>query len=224
MKRNAAASFLLTFSAIVAIGGGGLVYFGGRGVSAEEQEPPRATATRVAASPAPEPPAATPAPAPAGPAEHALLAGEPAIPRPDMPSRLLVPSISLDARVVEVGIVVENGKPVWDTAAFAAGYHKGTALPGTRGNTVMAGHISSPVSKKGEVFKRLPEVRIGDRIEVVVGERRFVYEVAEVRLVTPATVQVMEPTADATLTLITCYPDRTYTKRLVVISKLVSPA
>jgi sortase A len=137
---------------------------------------------------------------------------------------VVIPSIALDAKVVEVGIVVEDGKPVWDTAAFAVGYYRGTALPGERGNTVLAGHISSPVSKKGDIFKRLPEVRIGDRVEVFVGERHVVYEIDAVKLVSPSAVEVMNPTPDATLTLITCYPDRVYNKRLVVVGKLVTGA
>ncbi len=106
-----------------------------------------------------------------------MVAGAPAVPRPGQPSRLVIPSIGLDAPVVEVGITVENGKPVWETAAFAVGFYRGSALPGTRGNTVMAGHISSPVSKKGDIFRRLPEVRIGDRIDVFVGDRRVSYDV-----------------------------------------------
>lgn len=156
----------------------------------------------------------------AKPAEVPLVENAEAITRPDSPSRIVIGSISLDAKVVEVGIVVENGKPVWDTAAFAVGYHRGTALPGTRGNTVMAGHISSPVTKKGDIFKRLPEVRIGDRIEVYAGERRVSYQVSEVRVVPPTAVQVMNPTSEPTLTLITCYPDQEYSHRLVVIATL----
>lgn len=161
---------------------------------------------------------------PAQPDEMALVPGLPSIPRPDQPSRLVIPGIALDARVVEVGIVIENGKPVWETAAFAVGFHRGTALPGTRGNAVVAGHISSPVSKKGEVFKRLPEIRIGDRVDTYVSERRVTYEVSEIKVVPPTAVQVIAPTPDATLTLITCYPDRTYANRLVVVAKLVDGA
>ncbi len=220
-QRNAAVSFLLSFSAIVAVGAGALVFFASGGNAQAEEQAPRIRATRVAATP--EVPAVAATPIPDATPEHELLAGEPVIPRPDLPHRLVIPAIGLDTKVLEVGIVVENGKPVWDTAAFAAGYHRGSALPGTRGNTVMAGHISSPVSKKGEVFKHLPEVRVGDRIDVFVGERRFTYEVAEIRVVAPAAVQVMEPTPEPVLTLITCYPDRSYAKRLVVISRLVPP-
>jgi sortase A len=168
---------------------------------------------------------ATEAPAPlapdAGAAEFQLLANAPSVPRPDLPGRIVIPSIALDAKVVEVGIVVEKGKPVWETAAFAVGFHRGTALPGTKGNAVMAGHISSPVSRRGDIFRRLPEVRIGDRVQVYVGERRVTYEVTEIRVVSPTAVQVMDQTPDATLTLITCYPDNDYSRRLVVVGKLL---
>jgi sortase A len=99
---------------------------------------------------------------------------------------------------------------------------RGTALPGAPGNAVMAGHISSPVSRKGEVFRRLPEVRVGDRVEVYSGERLATYEVVAVRLVAPTAVEVMEQTSDARLTLITCYPDHDYSQRLIVIARLVS--
>jgi sortase A len=159
----------------------------------------------------------------AGAPEFQLLADAPSVPRPDLPGRIVIPSIALDAKVVEVGIVVEKGKPVWETAAFAVGFHRGTALPGTKGNAVMAGHISSPVSRRGDVFRRLPEVRIGDRVQVYVGERRVTYEVTEMRVVPPTAVQVMDQTPDATMTLITCYPDNDYSRRLVVVGKLVEP-
>ena len=45
--------------------------------------------------------------------------------------------------------------------------------------------------------------------------------VSEVRVVLPTAVEVMRQTPDATLTLITCYPDGDYSRRLVVIGKLV---
>lgn len=219
-NRRTVATFFLALTAFVAAGGGVLLllapapaYGGSRHVAAATV--PAHTESQAVAT-------ATSAPsAPAGPEEFVLVEHIPAIARPDQPGRIVIPSIALDARVVEVGIVVEDGKPVWDTAAFAVGFHRGTALPGQRGNTVMAGHISSPVSKKGEVFRRLPEVRIGDRVEIYVGERKVAYEVAELKVVPPSAVHVMNQTEDATLTLITCYPNGVYNKRLIVVGKLV---
>jgi sortase A len=215
-RRGAIPAFFLALSAFLAIGGGVLVL-----LAPQTGAPPsRATPTATTAPAAETPPESPRLPG----AEYTLVADLPAIPRPELPTRLVIPAIALDARVVEVGIVIEEGKPVWETAAFAVGYHRGTALPGEKGNTVMAGHISSPVSHKGDVFRRLPELRIGDRVEVHTATRRVTYEVMEIRVVSPTAVEVMDPTPDATLTLITCYPDRVYTKRLVVVAKLVPPA
>jgi sortase A len=226
-QRRAIATFLLALTAFVAVGGGAALLFA---PDRAQARPPRAAdVTRPAESEAQAsatPEAATPGTAtprtatPSGPDEFVLVNNAALIARPDQPGRIVIPAIALDARVVEVGIVVEHGKPAWETAAFAVGFHRGTALPGSRGNSVLAGHISSPVSKKGDVFRRLPEVRIGDRVDVYVGERRVSYEIAEVRVVPPTAVQVLNQTEDATLTLITCYPNGVYSKRLVVVGKL----
>jgi sortase A len=214
MHKRTLVTFLLALSAFVAVGAGVmlLVSPGSDAERSEQAERPAEATAAVQGNDTVGAPAD---------GEFALVSEAQAIARPDHPSRLVIPTIALDTKIVDVGIVVENGRPVWDTAAFAVGYHRGTALPGTRGNTVMAGHISSPVSKKGEVFKRLPEVRIGDRVEVYVGERRVVYAVSEIRTVLPTAVQVMNQTPDATLTLITCYPDYDYSRRLVVVGSLV---
>ncbi len=215
-QRGAIPAFFLSLSAFLAIGGGLLVL-----LAPQTGVPPSWATPTVTAAPTADTP---PAPSRPAEAEYTLVENLPAIPRPELPTRLVIPAIALDARVVEVGIVIEDGKPVWETAAFAVGYHRGTALPGEKGNTVMAGHISSPVSHKGDVFRRLPELRIGDRVEVYTAARRVTYEVMEIRVVSPTAVEVMDPTPDATLTLITCYPDRVYTQRLVVVAKLVPPA
>ncbi|MER3419180.1 MAG: hypothetical protein C4290_01050 [Chloroflexota bacterium] len=214
-RRGTVPAFFLSLSAFLAIGGGAFLLLGPRsrvpGMASAKPSTPAALATPVS-------------PPPAAVTEYPLVEQLSAIPRPGLPVRLVIPAIALDARVVEVGIVLEDGKPVWETAAFAVGYHRGTALPGEKGNTVMAGHISSPVSHKGDVFRRLPELRIGDHVEIYTADRRLTYEVTEIRVVSPTAVEVMDPTPDATLTLITCYPDRIYTKRLVVVAKLVPPA
>lgn len=213
-------TFFLALAAFLAVGAGGVLLL------APDAGPVRAvrSAAGGADAAATAATAATPAATPAATDDSGgfvMVPEAPSIPRPGQPSRIVIPTIGLDARIAEVGIVVENGRPAWETAAFAVGFHRGTALPGTRGNTVMAGHISSPVSKKGDIFRHLPETRVGDRVEVYAGERRFIYEVAEVKTVAPTAVQVLNQTPDATLTLITCYPDYNYSRRLVVVGKLV---
>lgn len=125
-----------------------------------------------------------------------------------MPTRLVIPSIQLDTPVVEVSVV--DG--VWQTAAYAAGYHRGTARPGTVGNTVISGHKGLD----GAVFARLEELKVGDEIFLQAGPRLYRYVVADKRSVWPQQVEVMAQTSRPILTLITCTAFDT--QRLVVVA------
>src|SRR5215204_7495894 len=61
-----------------------------------------------------------------------------------LPSRLEIPAIDVDIPVVELGwSQTKQGGQIfseWDDAAYAAGWHKNSALPGQGGNIVMSGH------------------------------------------------------------------------------------
>jgi LPXTG-site transpeptidase (sortase) family protein len=132
------------------------------------------------------------------------------------PAGLSIPAIGLDAPVIPIGVREENGELVWETADHAVGYHLGTALPGRPGNTVLSGHISSPVRGEGDVFRNLPQVEPGDAVIVTTGDgRTFRYLVDATTVVEPTDTWVMSPTTDQTLTLITCVPDGVYTHRFV---------
>jgi sortase A len=80
---------------------------------------------------------------------------------------------------------------------------------------------SGHVDVYGEVFRRLEELKPGDLVTVYAGIHLYRYEVKRIRIVSPKETSVLAATADATLTLITCYPYRVDTQRLVVIAKLV---
>jgi len=71
------------------------------------------------------------------------------------------------------------------------------------------------------VFEALPGVAAGDVVEVYRGDQVFRYSVIEIRVVAPDATSVMSQTHDATLTLITCFPDEAYQDRLVVRGKLL---
>lgn len=130
-------------------------------------------------------------------------------PPPQAATRIVIPSIGVDSAVVE--------GDTWEDLKKGVGHHKGTAHPGERGNAVYSGHNDV----FGEVFRRLEEIKPGDLITMYAGANLYRYEVKRVRIVSPKEVSVMAPTNDATLTLITCYPYRVDTHRLVVIAKLV---
>ncbi len=85
------------------------------------------------------------------------------------------------------------------TLRLSVGHIPGTALPGDHGNVALAAHRYSH-------FRGLRNVRCGDRIEVTTPDGEFGYEVDSIRVVEISQVEVLEPTPDPTLTLVTCFP------------------
>lgn len=140
-----------------------------------------------------------------------------------LPVKLRVQSIGLnDAKVVEVGTVIEKGVLVWATADHAVGHHIGTAVPGQTGNCVLSGHISSPVRGEGNIFHSLPNLadKIGSVASVqVAGGDWHHYQIVGTNVVTPAETWVLDPTPAPMLTLLTCVPDGVYTHRFVALGK-----
>ena len=82
---------------------------------------------------------------------------------------------------------------------MAAGHIEGTALPGTGGNIGIAAH-------RDTFFRPLRAVRPQDEIRMTTTYGTFRYVVNAVEIVNPTDVQVLDPTNDPGLTLVTCYP------------------
>jgi sortase A len=104
---------------------------------------------------------------------------------------LSIPRIGLMTVVLE-GVTDKDLK-------IAPGHVPGTAIPGDPGNVGIAGH-------RDTFFRPLRLIRIGDSIVIttVRGEER--YRVESTEIVDPTDVQVLNPTPNASLTLVTCYP------------------
>ncbi len=145
-----------------------------------------------------------------------LLAGAERIARPDRATWIAAPELGIDAAVAEAGLVMRGGAPTWEVVANAAAHYSGSAMPGENGNVVIAGHLSTPLSRQGAVFRKLPQAKVGQVIYVWAGDVRHTYTVDSVRVVSPKRTDVMAPTDEPRLTLITCYPDVTFKERLVV--------
>ncbi len=79
------------------------------------------------------------------------------------------------------------------------GHLTGTALPGQDGNCVIAGHRDTH-------FRVLKDVRRGDDIVLETAAGKFLYRVRSLSIVSPKNVSSLQPTSDAELNLITCYP------------------
>lgn len=79
------------------------------------------------------------------------------------------------------------------------GLIEGTARPGEGGNVGIAGHRDS-------FFRGLRHLSSGDEIELATLSGLTRYRVSEILVVEPEYVQVLNPTPESSLTLVTCYP------------------
>ena len=136
----------------------------------------------------------------------------------------MIPVIELDAPVVPVGWTATDEGPVWDTADYAAGWHKTSAYPGRVGNTVLSGHHNI----KGKAFRYLIDLEPGDEVFLYAGETAYHYLVTEKHLleekgmseeVRRRNAQWIAPTDDERLTLVTCWPYTSNTHRLIIVAK-----
>ncbi|MDP4090248.1 MAG: class D sortase [Bacillota bacterium] len=106
-----------------------------------------------------------------------------------------------------------------DSLKYSVGHFDNTAMPGEKGNFCVAGHRSYTYN---EYFNRLDEVKNGDVIEVQTRNgATYKYQVNDIKVVEPSEVSVLDPTQDATITLVTCTPVRIATHRLIIKGKLV---
>jgi sortase A len=119
--------------------------------------------------------------------------------------------LSID-RIGVANHVILSGVSVADLKK-GVGHFRTTPLPGQIGNAALAGHRTTSAAP----FGRLDELTPGDNIVVTYGpEIRFVYQVADSKIVDPSEVDVLSPSTTPTLTLVTCHPKYTSTNRLIV--------
>ena len=85
------------------------------------------------------------------------------------------------------------------TLRHAVGHIDNTALPGQAGNVGIAGH-------RDTFFRPLRNIRPNDIILLTTPRAQYRYRVTSTRVVTADAVEVLAPSADETLTLVTCYP------------------
>ncbi len=128
------------------------------------------------------------------------------------PTRITMPRIGLDSSIIEAGFSLGT----WDVPTDAAAHYWPVAgFPTTAGNIVLAGHVGY----RGIIFSQLPNAVVGDTLMLTVDGLEHRYQVTEIRTVTPDRTWVMEPTAEETVTLITCVPIGVYSHRLIVRAK-----
>src|SRR5216684_623375 len=125
-------------------------------------------------------------------------------------TKLSIPQIRLRA------VVLEGTSR--HSLLMGPGHMAGSAVPGTSGNAVIAGH-------RDTFFGHIDRLRYGDDIYVLKGGKQFRYTVIGRRVVESNDLSVLRATTDGELTLITCYPMHAIgpaPRRLIVVAKLVA--
>ena len=127
---------------------------------------------------------------------------------PDQAIRIQIPSIEIDAPVVQ-----GDG---WEQLKKGVGQNIGSANPGQNGNVVLSAHNDV----YGELFRYLDKLQPGDQVVIYTQQRQYTYVVDRTALVEPTAVEVMASTGSPTVTLISCYPYLVNDQRIVVFGRL----
>jgi sortase A len=122
--------------------------------------------------------------------------------------RVQIPAIRVDAPIVQ-----GDG---WEQLKKGIGQHVGSTNPGERGNLVLSAHNDI----FGEIFRDLDRLVPGDLVIIYTNQRSYTYIVVDTKIVEPTTVEVMSPTTQPTVTLISCYPYLKDNQRIVIIARL----
>jgi sortase A len=132
------------------------------------------------------------------------------IPTPSAESavRIQIPAITVDAP-----IVMGDGE---EQLKKGVGQNNASVNPGEDGNLILSAHNDI----YGEIFRYLDKLVPGDEIIVYTNQRSYVYIVRQVQVVEPTKIDVIAPTDDPVVTLISCYPYMRDTQRIVVSADL----
>lgn len=129
-------------------------------------------------------------------------------PSPEQAVRIQIPAINVDAPVV-----LGDG---WEQLKKGVGQSIGTPNPGQDGNIVLSAHNDV----FGEIFRDLDKLKNGDVIVLYTNLRTYNYVIQQTQIVEPTQVEVMAPTQEPVVTLISCYPYLVDDKRIVVRAHL----
>ena len=133
-------------------------------------------------------------------------------------SRLVIPKIDVNAPII--WNVPED--QIIDQLQNGVVQYKGTALPGQQGNIFITGHSSYYIWASGgykDVFALLDRLSAGDKIYIQYEDTTFTYKVIGQKVVSPNDLNVLSPTGENILSLMTCVPVGTNLNRLIVTSE-----
>jgi sortase A len=123
-------------------------------------------------------------------------------------AKLSIPRIGLRA------VVIEGTSS--HSLLLGPGHMTGSAIPGTFGNAVIAGH-------RDTFFRHIHSLKSGDDVYILRSGKQFHYVVVRRKIVQPTDLSVLRSSRDGQLTLITCYPPHAIgpaPQRLIIVARL----
>lgn len=142
-------------------------------------------------------------------------------------NRIFIPSIGVDAPIVDVSFASENKLKHGDfNSELYSGVVKypSTPEPGHKWNTLIFGHTSFYRWKKNpywEVFAKIYDLKPGDEIKVARKWQLYTYEIIESKVVKPSEVdtEYLKYKDGEYITLMGCYPVGSDARRWLIIAK-----
>lgn len=136
---------------------------------------------------------------------------------------IVVPKIEASAPVFE-NVDSQNPHSYLPALQKGVAHALGTSTPDKPGNSYIFAHSTDAfynVGRYNAVFYLLGKLDTGDEINVYYRGEKYIYIVQEKKVVDPESVKYLGNLGGDTLTLQTCYPPGTTSKRLIVIANKV---
>ena len=140
--------------------------------------------------------------------------------------RMRIPSIDLDASVLELEILDLGDSREWSTPDNVVGHIPTTAHPGELANGWYFGHLDGFLSNEGDIFRRLPEISAmikDDPVDIFLttSDAEYMYRVTNTRQVHRDELYLAK-SDNSQVSLVTCWPFKVYDQRIVVSAVLIA--
>ena len=143
-------------------------------------------------------------------------------------TRIRIPVVGIDSEVLELGVIEMDESRAWETPNSVVGHIPTTSVPGAQGQGWYFGHLESPLSGEGNVFRSLPE--LAELVKSHEGEPfyifmetpdyKFAYRVYRTEIIHEDSLAVTD-SGQNDIVLVTCYPRFVYDHRLLITAALV---
>lgn len=145
-----------------------------------------------------------------------IVPAEPAANQPSTITRIVIPTIKVDRKVIEAAQIVEqqeNGQPVatWAVDKYRVGHHHGSSNPGGGGNIVLSGHSGGAAYPFNDIYW----LEAGDQIQLYSDGKIYEYAVSDHILVDEVgqpleqrleNARYIGPTDEEMITMVACWP------------------